>query len=138
MNRKERRAQGKQGGAKIPPTRLAPQVARLYALADQHHRAGRSGDAELACRQVLSIEPGNSDARHLLGVIALQSGRYDVAAQLLGQAVARNRHNAAYHANLGIAHRMLDRRGEAAESFRRALALDPDLPVIHYNLANVL
>jgi predicted O-linked N-acetylglucosamine transferase (SPINDLY family) len=138
MNRKERRAQAKQGGGNMPSTAPAAQAARLFALAAQHHRSGRPAEAEQACRQALAVNPRHDDALHLLGVIALQAGRNVAATQLIRQAIALNARNPAYHANLGIALRMLDRAAEAIESFRRAIALDPGLAVIHYNLGNAL
>ena len=61
----------------------------LRAAAD-HHRAGRLDEAERGYAQVLAASPGNADALHLDGVIALQRGDAARAARQIASALARN------------------------------------------------
>ncbi|WP_207459464.1 tetratricopeptide repeat protein [Azospirillum sp. SYSU D00513] len=98
-------------------------IEQTLAVATEHHRAGRTAEAERLYREVLDRSPGHPDALHLLGVVALQSGRPQDAAELIGQAVARDAESALFHANLGHALHALGRKREAALSFARALAL---------------
>ena len=48
-----------------------------------HHQAGRLKEADAAYRQVLAAMPKHFDAMHLLGVVALQTGRLDEAHALI-------------------------------------------------------
>lgn len=98
-------------------------IEQTLAVATEHHRAGRTAEAERLYREVLSLSPGHPDALHLLGVVALQSGRAAEAADLIGQAVAGDAGSPLFHANLGHALHATGRTREAALSFARALVL---------------
>jgi Flp pilus assembly protein TadD len=41
--------------------------------------AGRADEAEMACRQVLAVWPGQTDAAYLLGLMAHTYGNLDLA-----------------------------------------------------------
>lgn len=113
-------------------------VAATLAAGQAHHGAGRLGEAEAAYRAVLGAAPGQPDALHLMGVIALQVGKPEIAAELIGQAIRGNPRAAAYHANLCAALRRLGRPEEAAAAGRQAVALDSALADGFNNLANAL
>jgi protein O-GlcNAc transferase len=104
----------------------------------QHHREGDLGKAEQIYLQVLRVEPQHAHALHLLGVIAHQSGRQELALERLRAAIAVNGSFPSYHNNLGLVFRSLRRLSEAAASYRQALALEPKYPEAHNNLGNVL
>ncbi|MBK1837014.1 tetratricopeptide repeat protein [Azospirillum sp. YIM B02556] len=99
------------------------QIEQTLAVATEHHRAGRTAEAERLYRDVLDASPGHPDALHLLGVIALQSGRPDEAADRIAQAVAGDDSSPLFQANLGHALHASGRPREAALSFARALTL---------------
>lgn len=99
------------------------QIEQTLAVATEHHRAGRTAEAERLYRDVLDASPGHPDALHLLGVIALQSGRADEAVDRIAQAVAGDDGSPLFHANLGHALHASGRHREAAMSFARALTL---------------
>jgi len=71
-------------------------------------------------------------------MIALQEQRTEDAEKLIAQAVAMAPGNAKAESDLGAVRAMLGRYGEAIQSFRRTLALDPTLGSTHYNLGNSL
>ncbi|MCW2242832.1 tetratricopeptide repeat protein [Azospirillum canadense] len=98
-------------------------IEQTLTVATEHHRAGRTAEAERLYREVLASSPGHPDALHLLGVIALQGGRPAEAADLIGQAVAGDQTSPLLHANLGHALHAAGRTREAALSFARALTL---------------
>ncbi len=108
------------------------------AAAVGHHQAGRLRQAADGYRNVLRQEPGNGDALHLLGVIALAEGRPRQAIRLIREALAAVPNFAEAHSNLGNAYRAAGRREEAHASYRRALALDPDCASAHNNLGLLL
>ncbi|HEY0837802.1 MAG TPA: tetratricopeptide repeat protein [Azospirillum sp.] len=96
-------------------------IEQALAVATAHHKAGRTTEAERIYREILERAPGQPDALHLLGVLALQGGRPDEAARLIGEAVAADGETALFHANLGHALHAGGRHGEAALSFARSL-----------------
>jgi protein O-GlcNAc transferase len=113
-------------------------IQQAMQIAAEHHQAGRLAEAEKIYRQVLSQQPRNAGALHLLGVIALQVGRPDTAIELIRQAIALNAVVAEFHNNLGNALRDRQLLDEAIAAYRQALRLKPDLAVAHYNLGNAL
>ena len=147
MNRKDRRAAGKQGKGPIGPAgRFGPQPvvgprglsASLLAAAIEHLRAGRLGEAEKCCRDVLTADPGHFDALHLLGIIAFQVGRYDASVELIGRALAVEDRHAVAHFNLGQALRVLGRFNDATTHLTQAAALKRDYSDAHIALGDVL
>ncbi len=137
MNRKQRRiaeAAAKRSGAQPSD----PRVAGLFATGLAHHQAGRLAQAETFYRETLALQGDHADALHLLGVIASQVGRHDVAVDLIGRAIAHDRGSSLYHCNLGLALAGLQRFEEAIESYDRALSLRPGGAEVHYNRGNAL
>jgi Flp pilus assembly protein TadD len=102
-------------------------VAQALAL----HQQGRFVESASVCREVLSREPRNSDAMHLLGLAAATLGDVPQALALIGAAVQLQPGNAAMHANLGSALAQAGRHPEAVGCYERALALEPRLAVAH-------
>ena len=120
MNRKQRRATeatAKRIGAPDP------RVAGFFANGLAHHQGGRLAQAETCYRETLALQPDHADALHLLGVIASQIGRHDVAVDLIGRAIELDRSNALYHSNRGLALAGMQRLEEAIANYDRALAL---------------
>jgi tetratricopeptide (TPR) repeat protein len=137
MNRKQRRiaeAAGKRSGAQASD----PRVAGLFATGLAHHQAGRLAQAETFYRETLALQGDHADALHLLGVIASQVGRHDVAVDLIGRAIAHDRGSSLYHGNHGLALAGLQRFEEAIESYDRALSLRPGGAEVLYNRGNAL
>ena len=93
----------------------------VLQTAIQHHQAGRLQEAEALYRQILQVEPNHPDALHLLGVIAHQAGKHEIALEYIARAIALNP-AAEYHNNIGEAYRALARLNEAGASFQQALA----------------
>jgi SAM-dependent methyltransferase/Flp pilus assembly protein TadD len=110
----------------------------LLEEAVRHHRAGRLGEAERLYREILAADAGHSDSLHLLGMLAHQVGRNDVALDLMGQALAIDSEIALYHANLGIVLKHVGRNAEASAAYRAALRLHPADARTQSNLAAAL
>ena len=107
-------------------------------LALQHHAADRLPQAESIYQQILQADPSQPIAMHLLGVIAHQAGKNDIAVDLITRALAIKPDYAAAHNNLGSAFKELGRLGEAVASYHKALAIKPDYAEAHYNLGDAL
>lgn len=97
-------------------------IQALLADAVARHRAGRVAEAEDLYRQTLAVAPGQPDALHLLGVLALQGGRAGEAVGLIEQALAADPAAPTFLANYGHALDAVGRGGDAAAAFARALA----------------
>jgi predicted O-linked N-acetylglucosamine transferase (SPINDLY family) len=111
-------------------------ISEALAIAIQHHQAGRLQAAEQIYRQILAVEPNHADALHLLGVLACQVGKHELAIEYIGRAVRLKGTDAAFHSNLGEAYRALQRVPEAIACYRRALELKPDYGEAYSNLGN--
>jgi predicted O-linked N-acetylglucosamine transferase (SPINDLY family) len=90
------------------------------------HNRGRLQEAEEIYRAVLKAAPEQSDALHLLGILAAQRGDSAGAAELIGRALLCDPQNAAAFYNRGNALRDLKRYEEALASYDSALALRHD------------
>lgn len=113
-------------------------VHEALAVALRHHREGRLGEAERLYRQILQADPSHADTLHLLGVLAHQAGRNDIAVDLFDKAIAQNGRVPAFHLNLGNALKAQGQLQKAAASYERALSHKPDYVEAHYNLGVVL
>jgi protein O-GlcNAc transferase len=102
------------------------------------HRQGELTAAERIYREVLEQQPRHFDSLHMLGVIALQTGRAERGIELIRGAIGLNEKVAAAHNNLGKALLDTGRPGEALASFDRATALDPGFAEVHVNRGNTL
>jgi len=79
MNRKQRRAAAKQGGAGARGPDAANVGPALLAEAARQHEAGRLAEAERLYRRLLADDPNRPDCLHLLGLVAHQTGRSEAA-----------------------------------------------------------
>ena len=96
-------------------------------------KQGQFDQAEAIYRQILTITPQNSDALHLLGVIALQAGNHQGAVDMIGQAIEINPNVASYYSNRGIALKDLKQYVAAVASYDKAIALKPDYAEAYSN-----
>jgi len=113
-------------------------IEEALTLARQHHLAGRLALAEEIYRRVLAVEPNQTDALHLLGLVAHHTGRHTLALDCLSRAVALNPSHAVYLNNLGEAYRALGQNAEAIAAYRRAVQQEPDFAEAHANLGVAL
>ena len=108
------------------------------ARATRSHRAGNLGEAERLYRSILKGNPGDAAALNQLGVLAAQTGRRDLAAELIGRAIEVEPGNSEFHYNAGLAAQSLGDRAAAIACYRRALDLHPDYADALANLGNLL
>ena len=123
-----------------PIPRKAPPSAAVALLnqAVRLHQAGRLDEAEKAYAQVLAQAPGQFDATHLLGVVALQRGDLATAERQIAQALAIKPKDALALNNLGTALLRAKRLDEAREQFERATKANPAFADANSNLGSVL
>lgn len=114
------------------------EIETTLAEALARHRAGDLAAAEAGYRAVLARDPGQPDARHLLGLIAEARGDSDAAEAHIRRALDARPDEAVFHYNLANVLRASGRHGEAIAAYRRAQALRPDDPDTLLNLGAVL
>lgn len=76
-------------------------------------------EAERIYRQILAVDPHHADSLHLLGTIAFQGGRHDVAVEMICKAIALNKKAASYHSNLGTVLQAQGKLDEAVACLNR-------------------
>ena len=92
-----------------------------------------SGKAELPP----GAKPADPLALHAMGIDAFRAGQLEMAADLIGKAIATNDQVPAFHYNLGIVQKARGKLKEAAANYQHAIALKPDHINAHNNLGNV-
>jgi len=102
-------------------------ISEAFAIALEHHQAGRLQAAEQIYRQILQVEAHHADVWHLLGFIAHQVGKHEAAIEPIRQAIRLNGKQAAYHHNLGDTYRALGQLPDAVACYQHALQLQPNL-----------
>jgi predicted O-linked N-acetylglucosamine transferase (SPINDLY family) len=113
-------------------------LQQTFDQAVQHHQAGRLREAEQLYRQVLGEKPTYTIAMHCLAVIACQTGRNDLAIDLIRHALFLDPNHADGHSNLGNLLKEKGKLEEAILAYRKAISLKPNFPEAHNNLANAL
>ncbi|CCE02851.1 tetratricopeptide repeat protein [Bradyrhizobium sp. STM 3809] len=114
------------------------QADELMPRAVAAYRAGRPSEAQEICGQILALLPAHVDALHLLGVVALDGGQFELAEQALTRAVEIEPRHAEALSNLGLALFNRKRYEEARKCQERAVALKPNLLVAITGLGNTL
>ena len=99
-------------------------------------QAGQLAEAEAYYRKILAIDQNHFDSLHLLGVIAHQVGRSDLAVDLIGKAIALNDRIPAFHNNMGLVSHALGRGEDAVVRYKPAAAHSK--AVAHSNLSIAL
>ncbi len=113
-------------------------IQQAFDMGLAHHQAGRLAEAEPLYRRILATMPEHYETLHLLGVLAMQVGRSDVAIEYIGAALKHQPRAAVYLSNMGSALNNLGRHREAAVYCADAIRAKPDYPDAHVNLALAL
>lgn len=107
---------------------------RAYA----HWNDGQAAEAEKLCQYVLLAWPYQTDAMHLLGLIAHAYGHLDMAVSHLRQACTAQTAPAVYLSNFAEICRQKGLLAEAEQAAQQAVKLNPDLADAWNNLGIIL
>jgi predicted O-linked N-acetylglucosamine transferase (SPINDLY family) len=117
-----------------PAARVEAMLRDGFAL----HGQLRLEAARALYEQALRLQPQNSRAWYLLGVIALQTRQPQPALDMIGRAIGLDPANAAAHNDHGRALSQLGRCESAVASYDKAIALAANKPEFHMNRGNAL
>jgi len=104
---------------------LQQSVGSPLAIALDHHRAGRTAEAERAYETILAGDPANVDALNLLGIIKAQKGELAAAEALVLAALGRAPSAPLILLNYGNVLSAQKRNLEAIAQYDKALAAAP-------------
>src|SRR5215469_9358595 len=113
-------------------------VAQAVERARAAWQAGRTDEAEMACRQVLASWPGQPDASQLMGLMAYQFGNLGLAISHMRQACQSPRAPAEYFSDFAEMCRQGGLLAEGEQAARRAVALQPHMAAGWNNLGIIL
>lgn len=105
------------------------------------HEKFRSGDLEQPkdiCDQILTVQPENSEALHLLGLILYKRGDYDLAAKKIRKAILINPNDAVAYFDLA---NVLQDKGKVILSvryYKKAIKLKPNYVEAYNNMGIAL
>jgi tetratricopeptide (TPR) repeat protein len=114
-------------------SQLLPVIAEdKLGRAVELYESQKYSEAEAALREVLAEEPGNSRARHTLGLALLGLKNYGEAANELQKAVEAGPATDTMHVDLAHAYVELKEWDKAEAALRAAEEIKSDNPDIHY------
>jgi predicted O-linked N-acetylglucosamine transferase (SPINDLY family) len=122
----------------MEPTSPNPNATQLVQQGLSLHQQGQVLEAEPFYRQALALEPEQSDALHLLGVVLSQKGNQGEAEALVRRALGVQPHHTAYHNSLGRILLLQGRMEEGIAALEEALRLAPQNPEAHFNVGEAL
>ncbi|HUI15993.1 MAG TPA: methyltransferase domain-containing protein [Xanthobacteraceae bacterium] len=131
MNRKQRRASGRQGAAAASKPGASPRgaaVADIFAAAIANHRAGSFAEAERHYRHVLAVDSNHAEAHSRIGAVLMAQGKIRQAISHLERAVALKPDLFEALGNLAQAYLASGQRAEAVLAALAALELRETAP----------
>lgn len=120
------------------PKASPPRASDLFRAGQAAERGGRFSEAERLYRAVLAAEPAHAEAHAALGFLALRGGRADLSKSFLARARTLEPALARRQTQTAKALARDKHWPEAAESWQRALALEPGDPAALIGLAEAL
>ena len=113
-------------------------IIPILKLALRYHREGNLDYAKYVYQHVLGIDPQNADALHLLGVSVYQSEQYDIAINLITQAIQIDSTKPLFFTNLGNAFQKQGKLEKSVQAYQKAIQIQPDYADAHFILAMLL
>ncbi|MBM4137553.1 MAG: tetratricopeptide repeat protein [Nitrospira sp.] len=113
-------------------------IDKALQLAAKHYQAGDLQQAEHIYREILKVQPDNTDVLHFIGIVFYQIGNYDLAIQYLIKTLELQPNNADVYYNLGNAYVEKGQFDEAIDCFKKSLQLNPNIAEAYNNLGVVI
>lgn len=120
------------------PRESTRSITDLFAEGYSLHQQGKLAEAYANYQSVIAIDPSHFDAIHMSGVVALQTGNYPAAFDLLKRSIQLQPASDAAHINLALVLQACSRTDLALQCLQRAIELNPDNATAWNNLGNLL
>jgi len=120
-----------------PPVEIPKRALADFDRAVGMMRAGNTTEAELEFKQISTMYPQLSTPYVNLGILFRKTGHLDQAEDALKNAVQRNGSNAVAWTELGATQRLRGEFQDAAASYEKAIAADPNYAPAYRNLGVV-
>lgn len=101
-------------------------------------RDGDPGAADAICQHVLAVDPGNTVAMYVSGLVALERHDHERSLDMMNRAIAARPDFAGALCGRGIVRRHLRQSEAALDDFERAIALDPKQAQAHFYIGLAL
>ncbi|MEM1255655.1 MAG: glycosyltransferase [Cyanobacteria bacterium P01_H01_bin.21] len=112
-------------------------VAEALQRAVHYQKSNNLEPAQRIYRQILGLQPGNTDALHGLSMVAQQKGRYHDAERLLKSILQIKPSSFKAWFSLGNVHQVQGHLQEAIDAYQKAIGLQPNAYPIFNNLGYV-
>ncbi|TDQ64075.1 putative O-linked N-acetylglucosamine transferase (SPINDLY family) [Maritalea mobilis] len=137
MNRSERRRQEKLAQKQQNTGTGQGPINDLLAQGVAHHQKGELPQAEAKYQAILKINPQHGDANHLMGLLAKQVGKFDIAKQLIEKALLANPNHPQYLNNMGAVLKDLGDLESAKTHHELAIKANPQFAQAYNSLGIV-
>jgi protein O-GlcNAc transferase len=122
----------------LPETQPAPelsaeQIGTMMGKGLTFLQGGHLAKAQEIYEEVLTAQPDNADALHLLGIVVSQASDAQRGADLIIQAIKIQPGNADFHSNLGLVLAALGQFDAAITNYEIAIEAKPDFVEAHNN-----
>ena len=108
-------------------------IDRLFRNGISFINLNQFNHAQKTFEEILKLDSRNAEAFHLLGIIAAQLKKPEIAVDYFYKAIRINPKNPAYHCNRGTALQELNRLEEAILSFDKAIGLNSNYALAYNN-----
>jgi Flp pilus assembly protein TadD len=113
-------------------------IEEKMAKGHEKYNDGELSEAENIFKEIVHLQPDNTEVLYLLAEVSYLSGNYDSAAQYIKNALQYDPTNAGAYCNLGYILYDRGRLDDAVKYYRTAVKLNPELFEAHINLGNAL
>ncbi|HYL95593.1 MAG TPA: sulfotransferase, partial [Terriglobales bacterium] len=107
------------------PASASTELRSLMGKAVHHQQRGEYSQAERVYAQILKSWPDNADAHNLMGLLAHQTQRHELAERHMQRSLQLMPKRAEFHYNYGAMLAELKRPDQAAKAFQAAVELAP-------------
>jgi len=109
-------------------------LAEVLQAGIEHHKAGQLREAENMYRHILKIKPDNAATNHLMGLIAFQANKHNLAVDLISKAIKYNPKQSSFYISLGDVLKEQKKYDEAINAYNNSLKIKPDNPAAYNKL----
>ncbi len=116
---------------------ISNNIDTLYQDAINNIQQGDLVKAKTLAKKILKTKSMNAEANYLLGIIAAQNSKYELACKHFKLAIKSNNQQSMYFYNFGVVSGMSGQTDQAVTAYEQAIKLNPELTEAHNNLGTL-